>query len=37
MVGDVNLPAAQLQVRVGGVSPPRGFKGLKGGRERDGG
>ncbi len=38
MVADVNLPAAQLQVRVGGVSPPGGSDGLEGaGRWTDGG
>ncbi len=38
MVADVNLPAAQLQVRAGGVSPHGGLKGLKGaGRQTDGG
>ncbi len=33
MVADVNLPAAQLQVRAGGVSPQGGFGGTEEGRE----
>ncbi len=34
MVADVNLPAAQLQVRAGGVSPQGGLEGQEVGERR---